>query len=71
MVKSEILIELEENVKEMNNLISKQIFSVGDALKFLSRYLNVERKMEQLVISRDLWRKKYEDLKLKMDGLKQ
>ncbi|KKN69644.1 hypothetical protein LCGC14_0439470 [marine sediment metagenome] len=58
--KSEILIELEENYKEMTNLCDKQILTVGDAERFMARYFNVIRKFEQLVESRDKWRAKYE-----------
>ena len=62
-MKSEILIELEENTREMGILIGQQKFTVGDAQKFLERYANYVRKMEQLTISRDNWKKKYEKLK--------
>jgi len=61
--RSDILIELEENVGKMEDLIRKQKFNVIDAQKFLMRYLNIYRKMEQLIISRDLWKKKYQELK--------
>lgn len=63
MVRSEILIELEENCVEMEKLIRQQKFNIVDAQKFLMRYHNIYRKMEQLIESRDLWKKKYEDLK--------
>ena len=61
--KSEILQELEDNVREIEVLISKQKFTVADARKFLERYYNIYRKMEQLVISRDKWKNKYIKLK--------
>jgi len=61
--RSAILIELDENLKEMGKLISAQIFRVGDAELFLERYFNIRRKMEQLVASRDMWKAKAEDLK--------
>ncbi len=63
MFKSEILQELEDNIEEMSKLMDKQKFTVGDAQKYLRRYFNIARKMEQLTISRDKWKKKYEDLK--------
>ena len=50
---SEIQTELEENIRQMNGLIKNQLFSVGDAEKFLSRYYNIVRKMEDLESSRD------------------
>lgn len=63
MTKSDIIIELEENIGEMNQLIENQKFTVGDAQKYLERYFNILRKMEQLTISRDIWRRKFERLK--------
>ena len=63
MPKSEILIELEENHQAMTRLIDEQVFNVGTSKLFLSRYANVYLKMEDLIKSRDNWRKKYEDLK--------
>lgn len=63
--KSEILIELEENINQMGILISEQKFKVADAQHFLKRYFNIYRKMEQLIISRDNWKKKYQDFKKK------
>ena len=62
-MKSEILIELEENTKEIGLLIAKQKFTVGDAQRFLERYANYSRKMEQLTESRDNWKNKYDTLK--------
>lgn len=59
---SEIILELQKNVGAMEKLISNQKFTVGDAEKFLTRYFNVLRKMEQLVESRDLWKEKYKKL---------
>lgn len=64
-MKSEILIEIEKNYKEMQDIIAMQKFSAGDAQRFLDRYFNYVRKMEQLIISRDIWKKKYEELKKK------
>ena len=66
--RSDILIELEENIQEMQKLISQQLFRVGDAMLFLERYYNITRKMEQLVISRGLWKEKYEKIKQKYKG---
>lgn len=60
---SEIIQELEENTNEMSDLIAKQKFTVGDAQRYLERYFNILRKMEQLETSRDLWKKKYMELK--------
>ena len=65
MTKSEILQELEDNIGKMEVLISKQKFTVGDAQKFLHRYFNIYRKMEQLTKSRDNWKAKY----LKIKGI--
>ena len=65
-MKSEILKELEDNVIVMTQLINKQIFSVGDANKFLNRYSNIVRKLEDLEKSRDNWKRKYDELKEKM-----
>ncbi len=56
---NEILKELQTNVEEMEILISNQKFSVADAQRFLKRYFNIYRKMEQLEESRDNWKKKY------------
>ena len=60
---SEILLELEDNVGEIRELIAGTKFTVEDAERYLSRYLNIYRKMEQLVISRDNWKAKYQKLK--------
>jgi hypothetical protein len=60
---SEISDELIENLKKMERLIEQQKFTIKDANKFLKRYFNVYRKMEDLEKSRDNWRKKYEKLK--------
>ena len=64
---SEIIQELEENVGKMADLVSKQKFCVADAQKFLARYFNILRKMEQLSESRDKWKAKA--LKLKEQSL--
>ena len=63
---SDIIIELEENIKQLNLLISAQKFSVGDAKRFLGRYYNILRKMEQLTDSREMWKAKYLKLKEKI-----
>jgi glutamyl-tRNA reductase len=60
---NEILQELDEKIIKMEGLIDKQIFTVGDAKKFLERYHNIRRKMEDLEISRDLWRGKCKEFK--------
>ena len=62
-MKSDILQEIEENMKVIQNLINRQIFNVGDARLFLKRYGNFARKIEQLTKSRDNWKDQY--LKLK------
>ena len=62
---SEIEQELIENIKKMEKLIDKQVFTVGDGHAFLARYYNVLRKLEDLEKSRDMWKKKYLDLKAK------
>ena len=58
---SEIQKEMEKNYEEMNILIGKQVFTVEDAQKFMERYHNIIRKMEDLETSRDLWKEKYRD----------
>ena len=58
--KSEILQELENNLKTMELLVSGQKFTIGDANKFLERYYNVFRSMEQLTISRAKWKARAE-----------
>ena len=65
MTKQEILQELEENVGKIEALISKQIFKVEDAERLLTRYFNIYRSMEDLIKSRDSWKKKYIELKQK------
>ena len=67
---SEIQKELENNVKEMDKLISKQKFKVGDAQKFLERYFNIVRKMEDLESSRDNWRNKCKKLSVSISNAK-
>jgi len=62
-LKSDILIELDENLAEIQKLISQQNFRVGDAELYLERYYNFRRKMEDLIISRDKWKAKAENLK--------
>ncbi len=54
---------MEENMEQMEELIAKNNFTVKDAQRFLVRYYNIHRRMEQLVISRDNWRSKYWKLK--------
>lgn len=67
MTKSEIQQELEENIIQIEKLIGKQTFRVEDAHRFLARYFNFVRKIEQLSESRDKWKKKYTALKAKVD----
>jgi len=62
-MKSEIIQEVEENINQMQKLIENQSFKVKDAQRFLKRYFNILRKMEQLTKSRDMWKRRC--LKLK------
>jgi len=62
-MKSEIMQELENNIKEIQKLIENQDFKVSDANKFLKRYTNIYNSMNKLSKSRDNWRNKYMDLK--------
>ena len=61
--RSEILKELDENIMEIEKLISQQTFRVGDAQLFLERYFNHRRKLEQAIARGDKWKAKAEDLK--------
>ena len=56
---------LKRNHEEMQYLIEKQVFNVEDSQLFLKEYYKVIMKVEELEISRDNWKKKYEELKLK------
>lgn len=62
-MKSEILIEIEKNCKEIEKLIDKQLFTIEDAFKFLKRYGNFALKINELTLSRDNWKRKYLRLK--------
>jgi len=62
-MKTEIQIEMKENIKEMEKLITSQKFRVADAQKYTERYFNIYRALEQTIKSRDNWKDKY--LKLK------
>ena len=57
-MKSEIIQEVEDNINQMQKLIENQNFKVKDAQRFLKRYFNILRKMEQLTESRDNWKRK-------------
>jgi len=59
--RSEILVELDENIWNIKKLISEQKFKVSDAEKLLERYQNIYQRMSELVASRDLWRNKYQN----------
>jgi len=63
MSKSEIIKELQNNYLRMQQLIKKQEFAVHDAEHYLNRYYNVLRKVEQLEISRNKWKKKCLEIK--------
>ncbi len=52
--------EVIEKEKEMQDLISKQKFTIGDAQRFLERWGNFAIKMDQLEKSRDKWRQRAE-----------
>ena len=68
---SEILEELKKNHEEMLKIVNTQTFRVKDSHRFLKRYENIWRKMEQLMKSRDNWRDKYNKLKEELkDGNK-
>lgn len=67
MNKTEILKEVESNIKEMEILINSQIFTIADAKKYKERWFNIYRSMEQLAISRDKWKKKYMELNGKIN----
>ena len=60
---TEILDELKENIKKQQALIDKQIFSVGDARAFLNRTTNYFLSMEDLIKSRDNWKRKFIEMK--------
>ena len=64
---SEIQKELEENIFQMKILMGKQQFTVEDAEKYLARYYNIVRKMEDLETSRDLWKNKYRDFLINLE----
>lgn len=77
MTKSDIIKEAEKNFKEMQGLISKQIFSVGDAEEYAKRYYNIYRSLEQtkksrdkLIISRDELKEKYLIAKAEIEKMK-
>ena len=62
-MKSDVMQSMTESHELMQQLISKQKFTVGDAQKFMDYYYNIIRKMEDLEQSRNDWRKKYLELK--------
>lgn len=57
---SEIITELKDNYVEIKDLIKRQKFTVWDAERYMDRYFNVIRKVEQLEKSRDMWKEKYD-----------
>jgi len=65
-MKSEILTELQDNMKEIEKIIDKQKFTIGDAKRFLKRYNSFAGRMEELEKSRNNWKGKY--LKLNAKG---
>jgi len=64
---SEILKEIETNIKEMENLIGNQTFFIQDAQRFMARWFNFYRSMQQLEKSRDNWKSKYMELAKKQN----
>lgn len=70
MTNSEIIQEVQDNVDEIRNIINKQKFTVADAEKYLERYINILRRLEQLEMSRDSWKRHYFTLKDKLNNLK-
>ncbi len=60
-----ILEEVKENYDEMMKIVNAQTFRVKDAHRFLKRYENIWRSMEDLIKSRDNWKEKYNKLKQK------
>ncbi len=67
---SEIIKEINQNHKDMQRLISNQAFRVSDAQKFLERYYNVVRKVEDLEASRDHHKIRGDMLKKELGELK-
>lgn len=67
---TEIMQELEENIKKLEELIENQRFRIGDAHNFLKRIINIYRSMENMEKSRDTWKKKYYELKSTRNTLK-
>jgi len=55
---SAIIQELRDNVIILNRIIDNQGFTIKDAKHFLSRYINIERAMEDLESSRDKWKER-------------
>lgn len=55
---NEILREVIEAGKQMEKLIAKSNFRVGDAQNFLKRWYNIIRSLEDMTSSRDLWKKR-------------
>lgn len=63
----EILKELKNNCKKISQLIAEQKFTVGDAQKFLERWQNIYRSMEDLEKSRDSWKRKNKGGRMKTE----
>ena len=58
-----MLREMEDNLKEMEELIKTQKFNVMDAQRYMTRWFNFYRALEQTTIARDKWKNKYLELK--------
>jgi len=63
MEKTEILIEIENNLKEMEDLIKRQKFNIVDAQKYMMRWFNFYNSLKDMQTSRDKWKAKYLELK--------
>lgn len=63
MDKSQTLLEIEGNLKEMEELIGRQKFNVVDAQRYMMRWYNFYRSLEDVTKSRDKWKAKYTELK--------
>lgn len=67
---NEIMRELLETGKAMEKLIDRAEFRVGDAQKFLRRWDNICRSLEDMEKSRDMWKALAKELKKDLKKLK-
>lgn len=56
--KTQIEIDFENNIKRMENLIERQVFSVKDANNFLTNYYTLLSRLKSLEKSRDKWKER-------------